>query len=297
MAEVIRLNEPHEYQIDVHDAEVDTLAYLVKDADPAAALKVPGVPLPGSEHPDRPGVFCDSIAVSVYPGSATSTLIRASYSRDRRASFGGPGRPNPAAPLYASWSVSSKIVIQDIPYAIYDPRAYVIPVPHGNDPQLVPAWTMERHQHEETRTVIRRVVNVRGFDISQFAQLALSQVNTLHVIGGTVYVFTSARIEQADDQTPPTAVIEYEWEHDAGTPSISAPPPAASRQSWPGGLFNQIPNVPISGGWTRPPYHAVSYIMLGEGPIFDPPQPPWWIAVPMYTAPNPDGYMSLPGWR
>jgi hypothetical protein len=259
-------------------------------AAPPAELPVPGI----STFLGNTKLVCDRIEADYWANSVGDSIVTASYTTDRSGTLGGV---NPNAADFRSWSVEQHSLMQRIPYAAFDDRAWEYVTPTGVE--FVGAWVANEITSEETRMVITRRTTTPSMDPDDFS-LIQSLLNTIQVIGGEPYLFHAARSDQVQADL---WQVEYVFHRDLGTPNIFPNyAPSLGQHGWyPIGLANQIAGAPIGGVFARPPYHAVAGVPWPSS-VSSPfpaghPLPPMFIPIAQKAAPNPTGWQNLPGFN
>jgi hypothetical protein len=249
----------------------------------------PAIPVPRfSSFPGDPECICDFVRADYWPGSVHESRVTATFTTAVNISV------LPQDPEYTSWAMGTRIMRQRIPYASVDEQGYEYQDENGTR-QFVKQWVANETTNEETRRYVIKRVNLEDFDPIVLAPIIEQQSNTLHVIGGETFLFNGVQANQISENL---WSLEYTWEKDSGTPDVSPifDPGNGLMAWWPRRLASSITNANIPGLWMRPPYHEIAINGWEE---LDPAYPwaPSWYAQPLKACPNPNGYLSLPGWH
>lgn len=294
MATVTELASSRPTGRDSNGKRVATRVFLV-DMAPDAVLASPPdtLPIPGfSTYPSDGSLICDSLKADYRDGSVGWSEVRAEYSNDRSATFGGSEPVNPTDPMFRSWSVDWRVVDQGIPYWVRNPARYAWTNTATNPPteSFITGYELEDFGVKEVHQIVVRRSVVTAFDSTEYERIG-AQVNTLHRIGAKWYLYSSGSVEETNDGK---WRVEHVWQFDPGTPN-------AFRQStaeigWPKDLTCVVPGMYPGILYARPPFHGI----IPSPGIYDPGPPPFigpprFTAVPGYAAPDPGGWQTLPG--
>lgn len=250
---------------------------------PTTGLVV-AIPALGDKLPWDSNQEAVAIVGAYIDDSVQTVMVSVRYSTSG-ATWGGI---NPANPNFKSWSMSYSRVIQNIPYAIRDPRQFRYQQGNGTV-KIVTSYPVRQNYHPEYRKKYIRRLRILAYNASTMDAIISQQANSLHRIYQRWYLFTTGDIVEAARNTWD---VSYVWEYDTGTDDVFVDTADVAWPHFPAPIWMQMPNGTF---YARPPFHEV-----GTRPIYNTTTntPFWPVFEPVcaYDYDDPSGYLTLPGF-